>query len=63
MKSNPNEIVMCCFCGESLAYKTAIQITISTTESDKSQGLFAHSKCLINKLDKSVPIGIDIENK
>jgi hypothetical protein len=56
-----NEIVMCCFCGESLTYKTAVKVEISASESVEVQSLFSHSKCLKTKLHNTVPIGIDLD--
>lgn len=51
---NPN--VVCCFCGQSLQFKTVIQVSIRlTTVSDEAQGLYAHPDCLDKFLHKSVP--------
>lgn len=55
--------VMCCFCGESLVHKDSVEITISMSNSEESQGLFSHGKCLKIVLYKGVPIGIDIDNE
>jgi hypothetical protein len=55
---NPN--VMCCFCGQSLAIKDSVIITISMANSNESQNIFGHGKCLKKVLDKNVPIGINI---
>jgi hypothetical protein len=38
--------VMCCFCGESLAHKDSVEITISMSNSEESQGLFSHANVL-----------------
>ena len=57
------EIVMCCFCGNSLAHKEAIEITISMINSEESQGLFCHRKCFEKVLHKDFPVGIDIDNE
>ena len=54
--------VMCCFCGESLAHKDSVEISISMVKSEEIQGIFAHMKCLKKVLNKNVPIGIDIDN-
>lgn len=55
--------VMCCFCGESLAHKDSVEITISMSNSEEAQGLFSHGKCLKKVLHKEVPIGIDVDNE
>jgi hypothetical protein len=57
------ESVMCCFCGKSLAHKESVEITISMVNSEELQSLFSHGKCLKKVVDKSVPIGIDIDNE
>ena len=58
MKNMQN--VMCCFCGKSLAHKDCVEITISMANSEESQTIFGHGKCLKKVLDESVPVGIDI---
>lgn len=55
--------VMCCFCGESLAHKDSVEITISMSNSEESQDLFSNRKCLKEVLYKEVPIGIGVDNE
>lgn len=54
---------MCCFCGESLTHKDSVEIEITIANSEESQCIFSHKKCLKKVLDKNVPIGIDIDDK
>ena len=57
-QENPN--VSCCFCGQSLLFEDAVQISIClTTNIEEEQGLFSHLSCLDNALDKSVPRLLD----
>ena len=47
--------VMCCFCGESLNLKGAVQLSLSTAiDPEESQTIFSHKKCLDTILHKSV---------
>lgn len=55
--------VMCCFCGKSLAHKDSVEIEISTANSEESQCVFSHKKCLKKLFHKDVPIGIDIDEE
>ena len=55
------ETVMCCFCGESLTHKDSVEIEISIANSEESQCIFSHKKCLKKMLDKNVAIGIGID--
>ncbi|RKS95653.1 hypothetical protein BC952_1350 [Flavobacterium limicola] len=57
------ETVMCCFCGKSLTHKDSVEIEISIANSEESQCIFSHKKCLKKVLDKNVPIGIDIDDE
>jgi hypothetical protein len=51
-----NPSVVCCFCGQSLQFKTAVQVSIClTTVSDEVQGLYAHADCLDTTLHESIP--------
>ena len=54
---------MCCFCGKSLTHKDSVEIEISIANSEESQCIFSHKKCLKKVLDKDVPIGIDIDDE
>jgi len=53
--------VICCFCGQSIAFDNAIEITIKPErESGEIQAIYSHSKCLDKVLDKSVPRTFEI---
>ena len=62
MDENNIETVSCCFCGQSLPYVDAVQMTVSVKEmdDDEKQGLFAHKKCLACVLHPSVPLHPDL---
>ena len=49
------QVVMCCFCGNSLSFSDAIQLTIIIDKnSGESQTIFSHKECLNKQLHKSV---------
>ena len=50
----------CCFCGGSIegSEKALIEINIPMEE-ESSQNLYAHKKCLKERLHPTVPIGFD----
>lgn len=49
-------IVICCFCNESLkeSFSSIINIRIAKSE-DEFQNLYAHNSCIFNRVHKSVP--------
>lgn len=55
MEKKSENIVMCCFCGESLNFEDAVQLTIHVdlTENE-SQTVFSHKQCLDKLLHKSI---------
>jgi len=55
MDGNYKEIVVCCFCGESLLLKDAAIITVQPKlENDEQQQLFCHREHLVEKVHKSI---------
>ena len=55
MKDKDLEVV-CCFCGQGLAFDKAIEITIKINEdADEVQAVYAHINCLDKALHQSVP--------
>jgi hypothetical protein len=67
MDGNLNDIVVCCFCGESLLLKeAAILIVQPNILNEEKQQLFCHRNHLIEKLDKTIILHPDFfveENK
>jgi len=61
MTNNTENIVVCCFCGDSLTLESSVQLSIFfDNNSDETQGLFCHKKCLDKSLHKSVTRHPDI---
>ena len=55
MKKN-DLIVTCCFCGQSLTFDVALEISIKTDKTtDEWQTVYSHTKCLDDRLNKDVP--------
>lgn len=51
-----NNLVMCCFCGESINLDLAVQIEIKPSLiSDETQAVYCHRKCIDRMLHKNVP--------
>ena len=49
-------IVVCCFCNESLNESQSAVINIKIANSENEfQSLFAHNSCIFNRVHKSVP--------
>lgn len=47
--------VICCFCGDSLNFDSAVQISILVNKDEnEAQALFSHKQCLDKVLHKSV---------
>jgi len=52
--------VSCCFCGQGLLYKDAVEIGVClTSNNEEVQGLYAHPSCLDKTLHESVPRLLD----
>jgi hypothetical protein len=51
--------VVCCFCGNGESLDNAINLNI-IINSEESQGLYCHSKCLHRVLHKSIPLHPDL---
>jgi hypothetical protein len=48
--------VSCCFCGQGLLFKDAVEISIClTSDIDEVQGLYAHPSCLNKLLHADIP--------
>ncbi len=55
--NNIDNNMICCFCGKTLKKEIATLIQIIPKINDvESQDLYCHKKCLIERLDKSIPI-------
>ena len=52
--------VSCCFCGQGLLYKDAVQISFClTSDAEEVQGVYAHPSCFDKILHDSVPRILD----
>jgi hypothetical protein len=51
--------VVCCFCGNGASSDNVININI-IVNSEESQGLYCHEKCLHRVLHKSIPLHPDL---
>jgi len=61
MDGNKEQMVVCCFCGDSLELKEAVRIIVyPLIDQDESQELFAHREHLVEKLYPSVPLHPDL---
>lgn len=48
----------CCFCALPLELaRTTTLVVYPPTELDEAQTLFCHGKCLVDRLDRTVPLG------
>jgi hypothetical protein len=64
MDGNNTKTVCCCFCGQPLRYADSVQLVASTEGmGDEQQKLFAHKKCLAERLHPSVPLHPDLSNQ
>jgi hypothetical protein len=63
MGGNKEQMVVCCFCGDSLELKKAVRIIVyPLIDQSESQELFAHREHLVAKLYPSVPFHPDLLN-
>jgi hypothetical protein len=52
---------MCCFCGESVDFNSAVHIIIMPNmDSEEKQGLCSHKSCLNRLLHKDIPVHPDL---
>lgn len=57
-------IMMCCYCGQSITFDVSIEITIANDrESDEVQTVYSHSNCLDKALHETVPRGFKRSNQ
>ena len=51
-----SEVVVCCFCGVPLPEHEAVLVVVyPTSERDEAQNLYAHRRCLVERLRPEVP--------
>ena len=56
-----DEMAVCCFCGNSLREQEAVLLVLHPPGvREESQSLYAHRRCLLEKLDPSVPLHPDL---
>jgi hypothetical protein len=54
---NQSQEVVCCFCGEALHESSAVLLAVFPTSSrEESQQLYAHAKCLVERLRPGLPL-------
>jgi hypothetical protein len=52
---------MCCFCGNSLNMEDAVVLSIlPNIEAEEAQTLYCHKQHLLERLDKSVSLYLDL---
>lgn len=55
------EIVVCCFCGNSLPFEAAVILEVwPNAKSEESQVLYSHKSHFVKALDKSVILHPDL---
>ena len=59
-ESNP----VCCFCGETLPFEDAVEMAFSAPENREAvQTVWAHARCLAERLHSDVPLLPDISDR
>lgn len=59
---NKKELVICCFCGNTLyENKAALLLIYPEEDREEAQSLYAHKKCLVSKLDKNLVLHPSLE--
>ena len=54
----------CCFCGGTVRYSDAVEIAFSASEDREAvQGVYAHARCLAERLHPEVPLLPDISDR
>ena len=63
MAGSSIESVVCCICGKACEFRSAVQLSLRTTdESDEVQHAYAHKACLRGVIHESVPLHPDLED-